>query len=105
MKFIKFLCIAIISIVFIVFCVFNREVIKVSLFPFPYSINLPIFILALLSMAIGIIIASFVLNIKLFRLKHLVKNTKQRMEAVENENKILRSEREFSLPSITNKSA
>lgn len=105
MKFIKFLCIIIISIVFIVFCVFNREVITVSLLPFPYTINLPIFILALLSMAIGIIIASFILNIKLFRVKHLVKNTKQRMEAVENENKILRSEREFSLPTITNKSA
>ncbi len=53
-------------------------------------------------MAIGIIISSFILNIKLFRIKHLVKNTKQRMEAVENENKVLRSEREYIIPKITN---
>jgi uncharacterized integral membrane protein len=97
-KLIKLIFVAIVSVIFIVFCVFNREIITVSLFPFSYSVNIPIFLLVLLSMAVGVVIASFILNIKLFRMKHLVKNTKQRMQAVENENKSFRSEREFSLP-------
>lgn len=103
MKLIKFFLIFIISIIFIIFCVVNREVISLDLFPLPYSIRVPVFMLFLLSIAVGAIITGLMLNIQIFRMRHLVKNTRQRMQAVENENKSLRSERELVLPALTDK--
>ncbi|MEK6745642.1 MAG: LapA family protein [Pseudomonadota bacterium] len=103
MKLIKFFLIFVLAVVFIVLCVANREMITLSLFPFPYSVSIPVFILFLLSMAVGAVITGFMLNIQIFRMRHLVKNTKQRMQAVEDENKSLRSEREFILPALTDK--
>lgn len=103
MKLLKFFFLFIIAIIFIIFCVVNRKLITLDLFPFPYSINVPVFVLFLLSIAVGAIVTGLTLNVQIFRMRHLVKNTRQRMQAVENENKALRSERELTLPALTDK--
>lgn len=105
MKLLKFFLIFILALIFIIFCVVNRALITLDLFPLPYSINVPVFVLFLLSIAVGAIVTGLMLNIQIFRMRHLVKNTRQRMQAVENENKSLRSERELVLPALADKQA
>ncbi len=96
MGFIKFFLVTIISIILIAFCAVNRTSVAISLFPLPFMIDIPVFIFALICMALGIIIGGITTNIKLLQNKILLKQNKKRMEALENENKILRSEQEYS---------
>ncbi len=103
MGYIKFFLIAVVAILLITFCIVNRGAVSVSLFPFPYEINVPIFILAILCCAVGVVAASLLFKIKLFQVNSLLRKTKQRMEALENENKSLRSERDSTLISLPKK--
>lgn len=96
MSFIKYFLLAIISIVLITFCAVNREAVSISLFPLPYSADLPIFIFALLCVTVGVIIGGLSLNIKLIKTKCQLKQSKRRIEALGNENKILRCERDHT---------
>lgn len=103
MRFIKLFFITVISIVFTVLCVANREIVPLSLFPFPYEIRLPVFMLTLVSMAIGVIATSITFNFKFIKMGSLLKKSQKRLAAVEDENKILRSEQEYARPAIANR--
>ncbi len=104
MKTVKFIVLLLLALVFIIFCVVNHGPVTISLFPVPYSFDIPVFVLALLSMAFGVMITGVVMNIKLLKNYSSNRKTIQRMQAVENEIKALRSEREQSLPALPKRS-
>ena len=101
MGFIKYLFITIITVILVTFCVVNRALISIDLFPFPYSAEIPIFVFALLCMVSGVIISGIISNIKLIKTKSMAKKMQRRIDALENENRVLRSESEFTLPSTS----
>ncbi len=103
MRFIKLFFVTVISAIFIILCVANREIVPLSLFPFPYDVKLPVFLLALMSMAAGVIATSIMFNLKFIKMNSMLKKSQKRLEAVENENKALRSEQEYMRPAITNR--
>ncbi len=96
MGYIKFLFLAIVSIILVAFCAANRGAVSLSLFPLPYIIELPVFIFALLCIALGVVLGSVALNIKLLQTKLQLRKSKIYSKAVDNENKILRSEHEHA---------
>lgn len=101
MSFIKTLILIVLAAFLITFCAANHNIISISLFPFPYYADIPIFLFALICMAIGVIIASLTLNMKLLRTRLMLRKIQTRMMAVENENKSLRSEHNNSVPAIS----
>ena len=104
MRTVKFILYLLISLVFIIFCVVNRNVVSLSLYPAPYSFEVPVFVLVLVSIAMGVLITEFSMNLRFVKTKLLHRKTEARMRAVENENKSLRSERELTLPAISKQS-
>jgi uncharacterized integral membrane protein len=101
MNFIKTLILIILAVSLITFCAANHNTISISLFPFPYYADIPIFLFALICMAIGVAIAGLTINMKLLKTRLMLRKIQSRMMAVENENKSLRSERNNSLPAVT----
>jgi uncharacterized integral membrane protein len=102
-RFIKIFFVAIISAIFIILCVSNREIVPLSLFPFPYEIKLPVFLLALMSMAVGVVATSIIFNFKFIKMNSMLKKSQKRLAVVEDENKILRSEQEYTRPAIASR--
>lgn len=98
MGFIKYSFFTIITVVLITFCVVNRGLISIDLFPFPYSTEIPIFIFALLCVISGVVLSGIVINIKLLKTKSIIKKMQRRINALENETMVLKSENEFTLP-------
>jgi len=97
----KFIFLAAISIVLMVFCAENNYFIAVSFFPSPYIVELPLFVFALICIAIGVIFGGFSAGGKLRKLKREIRKKTQREQALENEIKSLRMERETKLPTIS----
>jgi hypothetical protein len=64
---------------------------------------MPIFLLAILSMAVGVIATSILFNLKFIKMNSMLKKSQKRLAAVEDENKILRSEQEYIRPAIANR--
>lgn len=100
MGYIKFFLIAVIAVFFVNFCVVNREVVSVSLFPLPYTVDIIAFILVLLSVSVGVVVSGFLFSIQSLKNRCQIKKLQQRVVALENENKVLRSEHEFTLPAL-----
>ena len=101
MRIIKFLVCAVITIFLVVFCAVNRLPVSLNLFPFPYILEFPLFIFALFCVSIGVVFGGFSSWCYLRKTRRTLRNSVARMEALENEIKSLRIERENKLPAIS----
>ena len=101
MGILKFIFLAVISIFLVVFCAENNSFVAVSFFPSPYIVELPLFVFALVCIAIGVVFGGFSAGRKLRKLKRELRKKTQREQALENEIKSLRMERENKLPIIS----
>lgn len=96
MGFIKTLFFIITAIILITFCAVNSSSVSINLFPLPYFIDIPIFIFAILCMMIGVITGSFAANVKLLKANHVLRKAQRHAKTVEDENKVMRSEHEYT---------
>lgn len=103
MKFIKFTLLILLSIAFILLCVANRNLVTLSFYPAPYSLEIPLFIFALCCVAAGALVTGFVMNVKMLDNYIEHKKTKLRMRTIENENRSLRNEQEKLLTALPKK--
>lgn len=101
MRIIKFLECAIITVFLVVFCAVNRSPVSLNLFPFPYILELPLFVFALFCVSIGVVFGGFSVACKLRKTRRKLRNSLSRIEALENEIKSLRVEHENKLPAIS----
>lgn len=69
----------------VVFAVSNREDVAVSLFPLPYEMLIPKFLLAVLSFVLGAVFSSVWLWVPFARLKRARKRLQKRVETLEQE--------------------
>jgi lipopolysaccharide assembly protein A len=72
-------------IVFTVFAVANRTTVAISLFPLPYSVDVPLFLLVLLCFALGVMFAGLTMGTKLSRSNRMLKKERKHATALHNE--------------------
>ena len=84
----KFIGIAIIATLFVTFCVANRGAVTISLFPFPYSTELPEFLLAIFCFVLGALVAGLLITIRSLKVRHLLVMERKKNMAMENELKL-----------------
>lgn len=101
MGILKFIFLAVISIFLVVFCTGNNYFVAVSFFPSPYIVELPLFVFALICVSVGVVFGGFSAGRKLRKLKREIRKKTQREQALENEIKSLRMERETKLPTTS----
>ncbi|MDE3059386.1 MAG: LapA family protein [Pseudomonadota bacterium] len=92
MKFIKWFFIIAVIAGFTVFATANRQPVRISFFPFPYVMETPGFLLATLCFALGAITGWLVNAMKLWQSRQRFRAERQRVQALENEVKMLRME-------------
>jgi uncharacterized integral membrane protein len=95
LRFFKLLLAFLIAVIFIGFAVANRAVITLTLFPLPYDVKLPQFLLALLCFALGAAAGRLLLGLSPFRALRLLKLERQRNEALEHELALLRQKKQL----------
>jgi putative membrane protein len=91
-RFLKATVIALIILACVVFAVVNREMITISLFPLPYSAELPKFFLAILFFTLGILVGGLVISLKYTRVVRGLKREQKQVGALKNEVQALREE-------------
>ena len=101
MGILKLIFFAVVSIVLMIFCTENRSFVVVSFFPSPYVIELPLFVFALICVTVGVVFGGFSACCKMQKIKRELRKKNQREQALENEIKSLRMERENKLPIIS----
>lgn len=79
----KFLLFFAVCIVFVTFSIVNRGPVALDLFPLPYEAQMPLFLFALICMALGVVVASLGANLSLFRAKHRLKQEQRRSAVLE----------------------
>ncbi len=77
----------------VVFAVSNRGKVDVTLFPLPYAISLPLFVLAVASAFIGMLVGWFLTRIKMFRIIKAAKDAQEHAMALQGEIAAMRSEK------------
>lgn len=82
----------------VLFAVANRENVTVSLFPLPFEMEMPLFLLTLLSMIAGVLLASVAIVFERLRQRRHIKRQRARIEALENELKAYRQPATAALP-------
>lgn len=90
MKFIFWIVVFVIGVIVIAFSVANREVVTVDLWPSPYSIDLPVFGVALVTLFIGFIWGGIIAWIYGGKTRQRVRNLYRRTESDKREMAILR---------------
>lgn len=74
----------------------NTDTTNLSLFPLPYEITLPLFVVALSMLFLGLLLGGFIVYLgqlkKTFLLKRDIRKSKKNMQAMENEIRALRLE-------------
>lgn len=98
MRLLKLLFLIIISAAFAAFAVSNRHDAAVNLFPFPYSLDMPIFLLALLCVAAGAAVAWLVMLASYVQRSRELRAARQRIMALENEIGGMKTERQSIVP-------
>lgn len=73
----------------LLFAIVNHEFVAISLFPLPYEIEIPKFLLALACFGVGLLVGGIVMSHKLGRALRLFKKSHERAMALENELKSL----------------
>ncbi|MDX2073186.1 MAG: LapA family protein [Alphaproteobacteria bacterium] len=81
----------------LLFVVVNHETVAISLFPLPYTIEMPKFLLALVCFGAGILVGGIMMGRKLTRALRVSHKSHQRAIALENEMKSRQNE-EHALP-------
>lgn len=97
-RYIRLIVFAVIAVLFVVFAVANREVITVTLYPLPYTANMPKFLLVALSFGLGILITGLTLGARNARSRRLYKSEHKRVMALQNELEGHRAQSGTSLP-------
>lgn len=97
-RYVKLIIIAVITVAFVMFAVVNREVITITLFPFPYSADMPKFLLVAASFGLGILTAGIALGARSARSRRLYKSEHKRVMALQNELEGFKAEQSSTLP-------
>jgi uncharacterized integral membrane protein len=69
----------------LLFAMVNYQFVAISLFPLPYEIQLPKFLLAIICFGAGLIVGGLLMSVKLTQAKRIYKREHQRADALENE--------------------
>lgn len=88
----KFWAALVITAILLLFAVVNRELVDISLFPLPYSLTLPLFLMAIICFGAGLMVGGLIMSVKLGRAKRHFRQEHQRVAALENEVKSLHTE-------------
>lgn len=91
-NFIKLLFITAFTFAFVMFAVANRGIVAISLFPLPYDAEMPVFLLAVLCVALGAVIGGLVMSCHLSKRYLQLRREHKRAEALENELAAMRAE-------------
>ena len=83
--------VAAIALFFIIFSASNHQAAAISLFPLPYAVDIPVFLLVMLSILLGVIISMLAMVGKLSKLRHLYVSEKKRAVTFETELKSIRA--------------
>lgn len=100
-KFIKIVFYALLVLVGVILAIGNRTVIKITLFPFPYEVAMPIFIFAIILFVAGILLGWAIARYEISRIIRYGKSSSRKMYALENEIAALRSEQAVKNTIIT----
>lgn len=85
MRFIKTLFLLLIVAVFAGFAVVNREAVTLRLFPLPYALDAPLFLVALACFALGALTATILLLTGSLKRHRQLQSARQLIMALENE--------------------
>ncbi len=72
-------------VVAVVFAVFNREVVTIDVWPFPYQVQIPLYLLLLASLLLGFLIGSAVSWSSQGKWRRRARERARRVEAMERE--------------------
>ncbi len=97
-KFVRILFYSLLVLIGVTFCVSNRAHVDLTFYPFPYSISLPMYIVAIVLFVSGALAAWTIIRFATFRERMQHKRTTKRMQALENEISALRSEQLMRQP-------
>jgi len=81
-----------ITLLLILFAAVNHEFVSISLFPLPYQVELPKFLLAIICFGGGLLVGGIIMSARLSRAKRGHNKAAKHAAALENEVKSLHSE-------------
>lgn len=76
----------------------NRHFIHISLFPFPYTAQMPVFVFAVVCFALGLVVGGTYVSAKLSRMKRLLKSEHRQVMALENQVNAMNLEKNVLVP-------
>lgn len=91
-KIVRILFYALLVLIGVTFAVSNRAHVDITFYPFPYSLSVPMYIVAVILFGSGAFAAWGIIRVSTFKERMLHKRTIKRMQALENEISALRSE-------------
>ena len=92
----KFWLVIAVVVLFIVFAAVNREFVDISLFPLPYIVKIPKFLMAIICFGAGLLVGGIVMSLKLARMIRMAKKEHQHVMALQNEVTSLHNERQHA---------
>jgi uncharacterized integral membrane protein len=78
---------------FLAFAIDNRTSVQLSLFPLPYTASMPLFLLAILCLALGAVLGGLAVSSRAMRARRKEHDAQKRIAALENELAALKTER------------
>jgi uncharacterized integral membrane protein len=85
LRYVRLIFLSLLSLVFVVFAVVNRGAVGIDFYPFPYSAEMPKFLLAILCFALGAVVAWMVMCIRMAKFRQQFSAEHKRVMALENE--------------------
>lgn len=93
-RFLRLVSFLVVTVAFLDFAVVNRAGVEVSLFPFPYSAEIPAFLLVLICFGFGALYGWLLSGMQLMRSKYMLKSEHNRVMALQNEVQTLHAEQD-----------
>lgn len=85
MRILKWILLLLFGLCLFTFAVSNHETVEIVLFPFPYNVTLPLFLLILFSIIFGVILGGCSVLLYYFGSRRKVNEQAKRIKALENE--------------------
>lgn len=102
-RFTKVALVALVAVLFSVFAIVNRDMVSISLFPLPYTADMPKFILVIACFALGLLAGWLAVGMSGARHKRELKAQQRHVAALRNEVSALHAEQRDNVPAIFSK--
>lgn len=95
LKVIKWLLLVVVTVAIVMIAIANRQIVSLSIDPFPYNVDMPLFLVIAFSLFVGVLLGGFSMIYSVYRSRMEIYQYQRKIEKMEKDLSLLKVDKEI----------